>query len=71
MSKITQRERVLQYIKEYGSITRMTAVIDLGCHELPARIVELQREGYKFKKKFETGKNRYGDPTHWTRYTLA
>ena len=67
---MTQRERVLQYIRETGSITRMDAAVEIGCHELASRIGELEAQGYKFTKKTEKGKNRYGDPTHWTRYSL-
>lgn len=71
MAKITQRQRVLQFIKENGSITRSLSAIELGCYELAARIVELEREGYRFAKKYESGRNRYGDITHWIRYSLA
>lgn len=67
---MTQRDRVLQYINEFGSITRNDAAIQLGCHELSSRIGELESMGYQFTKTLEKGKNRYGDHTHWTRYRL-
>lgn len=68
--KVTQRDRVLQYIRETGSITRNDAAVQLGCHELSSRIGELEARGFRFTKTKEKGKNRYGDPTHWTRYRL-
>ena len=68
---MTQRDRVLQYMKEFGSITRNDAAVQIGCHELASRIGELEARGYRFHRQMEKGKNRYGDPTHWTRYTIA
>ena len=68
--RVNQRTRVLQYIRDFGSITRNDAAAWIGCHELASRIGELEVEGYKFNKKRECGKNRYGDPCHWTRYSL-
>ena len=67
---MTQRERVVQYIRDFGSITAWEAMKELGCTQLAARLCELKAEGYRFGKKVEKGRNRYGDPTHWTRYTL-
>lgn len=67
---VTQRDRVLQYIKENGSITRLDAASQIGCYELSARICNLEAMGYEFTKTLEKGKNRFGDPTHWTRYRL-
>ena len=67
---MTQRERILIYIKDFGSITRIEAFFDLGIFELPARICELEKEGYKFKKTQHTTKNRYGEKIRFTRYRL-
>lgn len=67
---VTQRERVLMYIQDFGCITRRMAAMDLGCYELSSRIGELEAEGYKFKKTRCSGKNRYGDKIHWVRYEL-
>lgn len=67
---MTQRERVLNYIEDFGSITRIEAFFDLGIFELPARICELEKEGYKFKKSQHTTKNRYGERIRFTRYRL-
>ena len=68
--KITQRDRVLSYIKEEGSITALEAVRELGILQLSARLVELERLGYKFTKVGETSKNRYGENVHNIRYSL-
>lgn len=67
---MTQRDRVLQYLKDFGSITRYESFIDLGIAELPARICELEAMGYQFDKETVFRTNRYGDQTHYTRYSL-
>lgn len=33
-------------------------------------IYGIQRSGGKVKRSIETGRNRYGEITHWTRYTI-
>ena len=71
MARITQKQRVLDYVKEFGSITRRDGFMDLGIVELPARICELEAMGYRFDRKQETSKNRYGEDVYYTRYSLA
>ena len=71
MSKVTQRDRVLQYIKEFGSITSWQAYAELGCTQLATRISELKERGYEFTKKRISTQNRYGDKTHYDEYRLV
>lgn len=68
--KKNQKERIVDYIKDFGSITHLEAVRDLGCQRLASRISELKKMGYPIVSEFETGKNRYGEPTHYKRYSL-
>lgn len=68
--KITQRDRVLDYIKTHGSITRMESAYYIGCFELAARICELEKVGYEFDKRRVKVKTRYGDMISVTKYTL-
>lgn len=68
--KPTQRDRVLSYIQEFGSITRRESFVDLGVTELSSRIGELESMGYQFNRETETSKNRYGDSVSYTRYSL-
>ena len=67
---MTQRERVLKYLEDFGSITRAEAFTELVIVELPARICELERMGYSFKKETMFGENRYGDKVTYTKYSL-
>lgn len=66
----TQCERIIDYINDFGSITSMEAMQDLGCMRLASRICDLKRRGYKIVSKTEIGKNRYGEPMSYSRYFL-
>lgn len=68
---MSQRERILQYMHENGSITCADAYNDLGCMRLPARINEIKDSGVKVIKTMERGQNRFGEPTRYARYRLA
>lgn len=67
---MTQRELVLQYIEDFGSITPMQAFGDLGITKLATRISEMRKEGMEFKIDMVKGKNRYGKPMRYARYSL-
>lgn len=69
--KITQKDRIINYIREFGSITSLEAYKDLGVTQLGARLKELQEQGYTFTTKWESSQNRYGDKTDYKRYYLA
>ena len=67
---MTQREMVLQYIADHGSITSFQAYADLGVTQLATRISELKELGFVFKTEMQKGNNRYGKPTHYVKYYL-
>lgn len=67
---MNRAERVLNYIKEFGSITPLEAVRDLGYYRLSAAIHEIKGLGYHIKTEIKTGKNRYGQPVHYAKYSL-
>lgn len=67
---MTQKERVLEYIKENGSITSLEAFRHVGCTRLSAVIFNLKEEGYEFKREFETKKNRWGEKVSFAKYSL-
>lgn len=66
-----QAERVLKYMRDFGSITQLEAIRDISCTRLVARIFDLKRDGYAIKKEMETSKNRYGEDTSYARYRLV
>lgn len=67
---MNQCQRVLRWIQDYGSITTYDAFTELGITRLPSRICDLRKSGYDIQGTTETRKNRYGEPTHYKRYTL-
>ena len=71
MARDNQRKRIIEYIKQYGSITTYDAFKDLGIACLPKRISELKEEGYVFRIVAEANKNRFGEPVNYNRYFLA
>ena len=71
MSKATQAERILAYIEEFGSITQMDALRDLGCMRLASRISDLKKQGYPIKSEVEAVKNRFEETCYIKRYSLA
>ena len=68
---MTQAERVLEYIKDFGSITPYEAFRDLGLMRLSARIFDLKAQGHNIKTTLTTSKNRYGEPIRFAVYTLG
>ena len=42
MKKPTQCERIVQYMKDFGSITTLQAFTDLGCTRLASRVTDLK-----------------------------
>lgn len=69
--KITQKDRIINYIREFGSISSWEAYSELGITQLGARIDQLQKDGYAFKTEWENKKNRYGEDVSFKRYYLA
>lgn len=67
---MTQGERVIEYIRRFGSITPLEAFYDLGITKLATRVSELKKDGYVFKQEYEKSQNRFGEPVHYMRYFL-
>ena len=70
MGKKTQAERVLEFIKRFGSITTLEAFRDLGVTRLSARIFELRARGFDIDSTNITNKNRYGEKCTYSKYYL-
>ena len=68
---MTQKERIRKYLDDFGSITPMEAMKDLGIMRLGARIWEMIREGEKIVRETECSENRYGQITRYARYRRA
>lgn len=67
---MTQCEKILRHMEDYGSITSLEAVKEYGIMRLASRISDLKRLGVPISKTTERGKNRYGEATSYARYSL-
>lgn len=68
---MTQCERILRHMQDYGGITSAEAMTEYGIFRLASRICDLKKQGYIIAAETVRGKNRYGEPMHYSRYTLA
>lgn len=68
---MTQCDRILRHLNDYGSITSLEAMKEYGIMRLASRISDLKNMGYKITSITETSKNRYGETTHYSKYMLA
>lgn len=64
----TQKQLILQYMDDFGSVTTMEAFMDLGITKLTTRISELRAKGYEIKSEKVRQKNRYGKDVTFYRY---
>ena len=69
--KITQKDRILEYIRKFGSISIFEAYTNLGITQLGARKKKKKKEGYEFKTEWESNTNRFGEKTEYKRYYLV
>ena len=69
--RLTQSMKILKYMMDFGSITPIEALKDLGVMRLGARIYDLEKQGFEILHERESGKNRYGEKTSYERYRLA
>ena len=68
--KSTQCDKVLEYMRRFGSITQLEALQDIGCMRLASRISDLRYQGYAIGRRIKTSKNRYGDRVSFAEYYL-
>jgi hypothetical protein len=68
--KYTQCDKVLEYMRTFGSITQLDALRDIGCMRLASRISDLRQRGYPIGRRIKTGKNRYGESVSFAEYYL-
>lgn len=71
MAGMTQNERILRHLEDYGSITQMDAMQDYGIMRLASRVNDLRREGHPIVTEVVEGRNRYGEKTRWARYRMG
>ena len=66
-----QKERVLKYIDDFGSITVAEAITEIGVGCLTKCISNIRKDGIGIETRTVFHKNRYGEPTHHAEYRRA
>lgn len=69
--KITQCDRILRHLNDYGSISSLEAMQEYSILRLASRINDLRNRGIKIISITEKSKNRYGETIHYSVYMLA
>jgi hypothetical protein len=57
-------------MRQFGSITQLEALHDIGCMRLASRISDLRAQGYPIGRRIKTSKNRYGESVSFAEYYL-
>lgn len=68
--KQTQCEKIVRHLEEVGSITSAEAMQEYGIYRLASRVSDLKKQGVAIVANMVTAKNRYGEPTHFAKYSL-
>ena len=64
-------ELIFEYMDEFGSITPLEAIRDIGCYRLSARISDIKKKGYPIKTEMISVKNRRGNLSKVAKYSLV
>ena len=68
--KISQCDRILRHLRDYGSITSLEAITEYGILRLASRINDLKKRGYNITSNTVMGENRYKEKVHYSAYRL-
>ena len=71
MAKETQNGWVLAQLQDGARLSSRDAVRNYGIQDLPKRISELRRQGYRIESERVEGESRFGGKTHWCRYFMG
>lgn len=68
---MTQTEKILRHLEEFGSITALDAMNEYGIMRLASRISDLKKQGYPIKSDIEAVKNRFDETCYIKRYSMG
>lgn len=67
---MTQAQKVLRHMEDFGSITALEAMNEYGIFRLASRISDLKKDGYIIASETVGVKNRYDETCYVKRYSL-
>ena len=68
--KLTQEEKIFNYMRRFGWITPMDALREFGCMRLGARIYDLEKKGIRIEHGREYIVNSAGEHVSYGKYRL-
>lgn len=71
MEKMTQCEKILRHLDDFGSITSRDAINEYSIYRLASRICDLKKQGFPIEKETVCRKNIYGETVRFARYSLG
>ena len=71
MKKAIQKQRIVEYMHQYGGITHLDAQRELGVARLASRVCDLKKSGVVIEDEWVTVKDRFGDDCRVKRYKLG
>ena len=69
--KLTQREKIMRHLEQYGSITSAEAISEYGIYRLASRISDLKKSGVRISREMITAKNRFDETVCFAEYRLG
>jgi len=69
--KTKQVDKIVSYMNQFGGITALQAMVDLGVMRLASRIGDLKRKGVNIRSETVAVKNRFNENCYVKRYYLA
>lgn len=67
---MTQKEMILDYMRQTGGITAAEAMKEIGCYRLAARIADIRADGIDVKAEPVRSRNRWGKSVRFVRYSV-
>ena len=70
VTKVNKTTKVLEHLKQYGSITSLEAIEKYSATRLSAIIYNLRKKGYDIETKDIDFTDRFGTKSHYGKYVL-
>jgi hypothetical protein len=67
---MSQQDRILNYLKDGRTLTRLNSWTELGILEAPARISELRAKGHQIRTEMIPVRNRFDEVVKIAQWTL-
>ena len=68
--RMSQKQRVLDYLETHQTITSLDAFYDLGITRISAVVYNLKKDGHHLLKESVTVTNRHGEPCTVAKWSL-